>query len=56
MLNVQYLGPYHQLKPLLELDPPDTLEKLEALTNSYSNSNALRTALEEAYDLQEYFP
>ena len=49
MLNVNYFGWYPQLKDLLQLDPPDALEKLESFIHSSPDSDNLYAALEETY-------
>ena len=49
MLNENYFGWYPQLKDLLQLDPPDALEKLQAIINSAQDSNDLYTAMEQTY-------
>jgi TorA-specific chaperone len=49
MLNGNYFAWFQQLKDLLQLDPPDALEKMESFFYSFPDSDNLYAALEETY-------
>ena len=49
MLSANYFESHNQLRSLLQLDPPDTLDKLAVFINSFQDSKAFFDTLEETY-------